>query len=91
MRQSRGEQPFQRAAGDLTQQLGRRRQQSPPVPVPEQLVEPPVDHRVHPLLHVLAQHRVAPPGRELGRSDPGELRARRDHEPLYPHLERLPR
>jgi hypothetical protein len=60
------------------------------VPVPEQLVEPPVDHRVHTLLHVLAQHRIAPPRRELSRADPPELTACRDQKPLYPHTERLP-
>lgn len=89
-RQLRGEQPLQRAAGDLTQQLGRCRQQSLPVPVPQQFVQPPVDHRVHALLHVLAQHRVAPSRRELSRADPSELAACREQEPLDPHAERLP-
>ncbi|MFB6534997.1 hypothetical protein ACFU90_28230 [Streptomyces noursei] len=27
------------------------------MPVPQQLVEPPVDHRTHTLLHIPAQHR----------------------------------
>lgn len=58
------------------------------MPVPEQLVEPPVDHRVHTLRHVLAQHRIAPPCRELSRADPPELTARRDQEPLDPYIER---
>ncbi|MFH8385698.1 hypothetical protein ACH4E7_33005 [Kitasatospora sp. NPDC018058] len=43
------------------------------MPVLEQLVEPPADHRVHPLPHVLAQHRIAPPRRELSHADPHDV------------------
>ncbi|MET8439091.1 hypothetical protein ABZV61_41830, partial [Streptomyces sp900116325] len=77
-RQPRGGQPLQRAAGALTLQIRCRRRQSPPVPVPEQLVDPPVDHRVHTLFHVLAQHRIAPPRCGLSRADLPALAACRD-------------
>lgn len=59
--------------------------------VPEQLVDPPVDHRVDPVFHVLAQQRVAAASAgELSRADPPEFGACGDQEPLDPYIERLP-